>query len=35
MKSVKNNGHSLKYALLELRNNYEIVIEAIKMMDVH
>jgi hypothetical protein len=30
MKSVKNYGYLLKYASNELRNNYEIVMEAVK-----
>jgi hypothetical protein len=30
MEAVKNCGLSLKYVLINLQNNYEIVIEAVK-----
>jgi hypothetical protein len=34
LKKIINNSLSLKHLSSELKNNYEIVIEAVKMMDM-
>jgi hypothetical protein len=35
IEAVKNSKNSLQYTALELQNNYEIVIEAVKIMEMH